>query len=78
MTTIAKRVYHEKRVWFGFDLDLHFLNEKIFNCYRKISLGDYEDKKKYFKDLHYIKIQKDLINLNMCHYRIKRFLLMRD
>ena len=45
MTTIAKSVLNEKRKWSTFNLDLYHINEKIFNCYRKISSGDYDDKK---------------------------------
>ena len=50
MATIEKIVLSEKRKWFEFDLDLYFVNGKISNYYRKISLGDYDDKKSLLID----------------------------
>ena len=58
MTTIEKTISNEIRKWISFDLDIFHIKEKIKDCYYKISLGDYNDKKEYFIRLHYLKMIK--------------------
>ena len=45
---IEKTVRSEIRKWTSFGVDLYLVKERINDCYYKISLGDYEDKKKVF------------------------------
>ena len=71
MTSIEKIVYNEIRNWANFDMMLFSLTEKINYYHYKISVGDYDNKKKHFKDLHYLKMQKKYINLKMYHCKIK-------
>ena len=59
MTSIEKTIRNEIRKWISFDLDIFDLKEKIKDCYYKISLGDYNDKKKSFIKLHYLKMKKN-------------------
>ena len=72
MTTIEKTVLSEIRKWMSFDLDIFHIKEKIKDCYYKISLGDYNDKKKSFIRLHYLKMKKDYIYLKIYHNNIKK------
>ena len=65
MTTIEKTVSNEIRKWISFDLDTYFIKDQILNFYYKISLGDYDSKKKSFTRLHYLKIKKDYIYLKI-------------
>ena len=70
--TIEKTVSNEIRKWISFDVDLFLINDQISSCYNKISLGDYDDKKKFFKLLHYLKMKKDYIYLKIYHNNIKK------
>ena len=72
MTTIEKIVSNEKRKWISFDLDKFLIKEKIKDCYYKISLRDYNDKKKSFIKLHYLKMKKDYILLKIYNNNIKK------
>ena len=45
---IEKSIRSEIRKWISIDLDIYFIKERIKDCYYKISLGSYEDKKKGF------------------------------
>ena len=72
MTSIEKTIRNEIRKWISFDLDIFDLKEKIKDCYYKISLGDYDDKKKSFILLHYLKIKEDYIYLKIYHNEIKK------
>ena len=72
MTTIEKTVSSEIRKWISFDLDTFHIKDKISNYYYKISLGDYDDKKKFFIRLHYLKMLKQYIYLKIYHYNIKK------
>ena len=72
MMTIEKTVSNEIRKWISFDVDLFLINDQISSCYNKISLGDYDDKKKFFKLLHYLKMKKDYIYLKIYHNNIKK------
>ena len=72
MTTIEKTVSNEIRKWISFDLDIFHIKEKIKDCYYKIFLGDYDDKKKSFIRLHYLKMLKHYIYLKIYHYNIKK------
>ena len=72
MLTIEKTVSNEIRKWISFDVDLFLINDQISSCYNKISLGDYDDKKKFFKLLHYLKMKKDYIYLKIYHNNIKK------
>ena len=74
MTTIEKIVSNEKRKWISFDLDKFLIKEKIKDCYYKISLGDYDSKKKSFISLHYLKMKIDYIYLKIYHDNIKKTL----
>ena len=70
--TIEKTVSNEIRKWISFDLYIFHIKEKIRDCYYKISLGDYDDKKKSFIRLHYLKMKKDYILLKIYHNNIKK------
>ena len=72
MTTIEKTVLNEIRKWISFDLYIFHIKEKIKDCYYKISLGDYDDKKKSFIRLHYLKMKKDYTYLKIYHNNIKK------
>ena len=74
MTTIEKTVSNEIRKWISFDLDIFHIKEKIKDCYYKISLGDYNDKKEYFKILHFLKMLKNYIYLKIYHCNVKKVL----
>ena len=69
---IEKTVSNEIRRWASFDMDLFLINDQISSCYNKISLGDYDDKKKSFIRLHYLKIKKNYIYLKIYHNNIKK------
>ena len=69
---IEKIVSNEIRKWTSFDMDLFLINDQISSCYNKISLGDYDDKKKSFIRLHYLKIKKKYIYLKVYHNNIKK------
>ena len=60
MTSIEKTIRNEIRKWISFDLDIFDLKEKIKDCYYKISLGDYNDKKKVFYKIALSKNEKRL------------------
>ena len=70
--TIEKTVSNEIRKWISFDLDIFHIKEKIKDCYYKISLGDYDSKKKSFIRLHYLKMLKNYIYLKIYHNNIKK------
>ena len=53
-------------------MDLFFVRDHLSECYKKISLGDYEDKKIYFILFHYLKIKKDYFYLKNYHNEIKK------
>ena len=72
MTTIEKTVSIEIKKWSSFNMDIYFLNNKIFNCYCKISLGDYDNKKKSFIRMHYLKMLKHYIYIKIYHCNIKK------
>ena len=69
---IEKAIRSEIRKWISIDLDIYFIKERIKDCYYKISLGDYEDKKKAFINLHYLKIKRDYFLLKIYHNEIKK------
>ena len=69
---IKESVLSEKRKWASFDMDRFYINEKISNYYFKISFGDYNDKKKSFNRLHYLKMLKHYIFLKIYQYNIKK------
>ena len=69
---IEKAIRSEIRKWISFDLDIFFIKERIKDCYYKISLGDYDDKKKFFIRLHYLKMKKDYILLKIYNNNIKK------
>ena len=70
--TIEKTVSNEIRKWISFNMDIFFINKQINNHYDKISFGDYDDKKKSFIRLHYLKMLKHYIYLKIYHYNIKK------
>ena len=43
--SIEKTVLNKIRQWNSFDMDLFLINDYLSQCYNKISLGDYDDKK---------------------------------
>ena len=69
---IEKTVLSKIRKWALFNMDIFFINDKISHYYYKISLGDYDDKKKSFNRLHYLKMLKQFIYLKIYHYNIKK------
>ena len=72
ITNIVKAVSSKKREWFSFDMAIFFIKGKISHYYSIISLGDYEDKKKSFIRLHYLKMLKHYVYLKIYHYNIKK------
>ena len=72
MTNIVKAVSSKKREWFSFDMAIFLIKGKISHYYSKISLGDYEDKKKFFISLHYLKMKKQYIYLKIYNDNIKK------
>ena len=72
MTTIRKTVRNEIRKGGSFDMDLFIINDQLSSCYNMIFLGDYNDKKKYFILLHYLKMKKDYIYLKIYNNNIKK------
>ena len=72
MTTIKKTVLSKIRKWGSFDMDLFIINDQLSHYYYKISLGDYDVKKKSFIRLHYLKMKKDYTYLKIYHYNIKK------
>ena len=72
MATIKKIISNEITKWISFDLNLFFYLQQISDCYYKISLGDYDDKKRSFIRLHYLKMKKDYIYLKIYHNNIKK------
>ena len=70
--TIEKAVLNKIRKWNSFDMDLFLIHNYLSQCYNKISLGDYDDKKKSFILLHYLKIKEDYIYLKIYHNEIKK------
>ena len=69
---IEKTVLSKIRKWALFNMDIFFINDKISHYYYKIYLGDYDDKKKSFNRLHYLKMLKQFIYLKIYHYNIKK------
>ena len=69
--TIEKTVLREIRKWVIFKSSIFIINNHIHN-YDKISLGDYDVKKKSFIRLHYLKMLKHYIYLKIYHYNIKK------
>ena len=72
MTSIEKTIRNEIRKWISIDLDIYFIKEAIKDCYYKISLGEYDSKKKSFIRLHYLKMKKDYIYLKIYSKNIKK------
>ena len=70
--TIEKTILSEIRKWGLFKSSIFIINNHIHNYYYKISLGDYDDKKKSFIRLHYLKMLKYYIYLKIYHYNIKK------
>ena len=62
---MEKAVRSEIRKWSSFDVDLYLVKENIKQCYHDISVGNYEDKKKSFIRLHYLKIKRKYILLKI-------------
>ena len=50
--TIEKAALNKIRKWNSFDMDLFLIHDYLSQCYNKISLGDYDDKKNLL--FHYI------------------------
>ena len=69
---IEKTILSEIRKWGIFKSSIFIINNHINNYYYKISLGDYDIKKKSFIRLHYLKMLKDFIYLKIYHYNIKK------
>ena len=70
--TIEKTVLREIRKWVIFKSSIFIINNHIHNYYDKISLADYDVKKKSFIRLHYLKMLKHYIYLKIYHYNIKK------
>ena len=70
--TIEKTVLNETKKWSLFNSTIFVINNHIHNYYDKISLGDYDVKKKSFIRLHYLKMLKHYIYLKIYHYNIKK------
>ena len=69
---MEKNIRSEIRKWLSFDVDLHLVKDSIKEAYHNISVGDYEDKKKSFIRLHYLKMKKKYILLKIYHNEIKK------
>ena len=72
MSTIEKTVSKEIEKWSKFKCSVFIGKDLISISYRDISLGDYDDKKKSFIRLHYLKMAKDYIYLKIYHNNIKK------
>ena len=70
--TIEKAVLNKIRKWNSFDMDLFLIHNYLSQCYNKISLGDYDDKKKIFYFITLFKNKKDYIYLKIYHNEIKK------
>ena len=70
--TREKTVLREIRKWVIFKSSIFIINNHIHNYYDKISLGDYDVKKKSFIRLHYLKMLKHYIYLKIYHCNIKK------
>ena len=46
--TIEKAILNKIRKWNSFDMDLFLIHDYLSQCYNKISLGDYDDKKIFY------------------------------
>ena len=51
---------------------MYLIKDSIKKGYHDISVGDYEDKKKSFIRLHYLKMKKKYILLKIYHNEIKK------
>ena len=71
MATVST-VSDEIRKWISFDMDLFIINDQISDCYNKIFLGDYNDKKSSFNRLHYLKMINHFIYLKIYNNNIKK------
>ena len=71
---IEKTILSEIRKWGSFNMNIFFINDKIYHYYYKSFLGDYDDKKKSFIRLHYLKMLKQYIYLKIYPYNIKKLL----
>ena len=60
MASIEKTIRNEIRKWISIDLDIYFIKEAIKDCYYKISLGEYDSKKKVFYKIALSKNEKRL------------------
>ena len=69
---IIKTVRSEIRKWISFDCSLFVRKDLIKLEYRNISFGSYEDKKKAFINLHYLKMYLDYNYLKIYHNKIKK------
>ena len=69
---IEKTVRSEIRKWISFDCSLFVRKDLIKLEYYNISLGDYEDKRKSFIRLHYLKMYLDYNYLKIYHNNIKK------
>ena len=69
---IIKTVRSEIRKWISFDCSLFVRKDLIKLEYRNISLGSYEDKKKAFINLHYLKMYLDYKYLKIYYNNIKK------
>ena len=70
--TIVKTVSKEIKKWIAFDCRLFVRKDIIKFAYRDISLGNYEDKKKSFIRLHYLKMYLDYTYLKIYYNEIKK------
>ena len=70
--SIEKTVSKEIEKWIKFERKLFIIKDIISLSYRDISLGDYEDKKKTFIRLHYLKMELHYIYLKIYNYNIKK------
>ena len=68
---IKKTVLNEIIKWGSFDVSLFIINDQISLCYNKFFLGDYNDKKRSFNRLHYLKMIKHFIYLKIYNNNIK-------
>ena len=70
--SIVKTVSKEVKKWIAYDCRLFVRKDIIKFAYRDISLGNYEDKKKNFIRLHYLKMYLDYTYLKIYNSEIKK------
>ena len=70
--TIEKTVLSEIKKWSVFKSSLLIIKNVLQFHYNKISSGDYDDKKKSFIRLHYLKMKIHYIYLKIYHNEIKK------